>query len=198
MTNMPVTADPDLAFAERDLSMLKGGGMESDRPYITWGQLVALRKAGRGQELRKYALIMKMPGGVKNGTPGAGAVIAMPAEKVDKWYGQGYRACLSSDDLTLVEFPTPPEPKVWFPSMVEEALQRGEVIPEEMAPAGYIGPTLSIKAMREQVNASRGGTERTASDGAPEIFYCTDLECSRFFDSETGRSQHERTHKAQE
>lgn len=154
---MPAAADPDMAFAERDDTMLRGGGMESDRPYVTWGQLQALQKAGRGADLRKYALIMRMPSA--KGVPGAGVPVAMPAEKQQKWYGQGFRPCVSVDDTSLVVFPTPPEPRVWLPSMVEESISRGEVIPEEMAPAGYIGPTMSIKALREAENARLAGGE---------------------------------------
>lgn len=152
---MPAAANPDMAFAERDDTMLRGGGMDSDRPYVTWGQFLALQNAGRGAELRKYALIMRMP--TAKGAPGAGPPVAMPAEKQQKWYGQGFRPCVSVDDLSLAYFPPPPEPRVWLPSMVEESIARGEVIPEEMAPAGYIGPTMSIKAMREAENRKRAG-----------------------------------------
>lgn len=196
MTSQPIetaTLNADELFAERDLSMLKGGGMESDRPYITWGQLIALRKAGRGQELRKYALIMRMPGGAKNSVPGAGNPVAMPAEKERKWFGQGFRACVSVDDTSLVVFPPPPEPRIWLPSMVEEAMGRGEVIPDEMAPQGYIGPTLSIKAMRAEINAGESAPMSMAQPGQPEIFHCTAENCARFFDSEQGRGLHERT-----
>lgn len=89
------------------------------------------------------------------GTPGVGAVVAMPAEKLQKWIGQGYRPTQGVEDHEVHEFPERPPPRQCLPSMVEDAMALGEPIPEEMAPVGYLGQTFKLKPKATRARTSK-------------------------------------------
>lgn len=161
MPTMQVAApeNPDVAFAERDYAIRKGGGMTEDRPLISWAEYLQLR-AGRRDQLRKYAIAYYGPN-AKTGERGGdrSQPLAMPAEKHAKWWAQGYKP------VDYIDPGPPPPPRRWLPSMVEEAIDKGEPIPEEMRPVGYFGPTFKAGAgaIGEPADAS------TAAEFATEL-----------------------------
>lgn len=178
-----VTERPDLVQGSPDLNIRKGVGYGEDRTHISYPQYEALMQTPEGRaRVRKLAVIMRAPLVGKNGaiTPGAGEPVAMPAEKFQKWYGQGYRPTNGVDDHSLYEFPTPQPPNRWYPSMVEEAIARGEPIPRDLKPAGYSGPVFDL-------DAPAGGT-----DGLT-VYRCEVDGCQRFFDSPQGLARHTTT-----
>ena len=123
--------------SEPDMEIRRGNGVDDERAVLTWAEYQERR--GSGLNMARYALPMRERG--RDGQPGTGSPVLMPAEKYLKWYSQGYRPVASTEDFTVVEFPPAPRPTRWFPSMVEEAIQNGEPIPSELRPPGYFGPT---------------------------------------------------------
>lgn len=140
---VPAPEAPGVVQAERDMAIRRGGGMDDTRPLIAYDELRELQESGQGVRLRRYGVVMRAPD--RAGSPGVGAVVAMPAEKFQKWIGQGYRPTEGVEDHDLHPFPEPPPPRQWLPSMVEDAMALGEPIPEEMAPVGYLGQTFKLK-----------------------------------------------------
>jgi hypothetical protein len=159
----PTIQHPELVQAERDMAIRRSGGLEETRSLLTYAEVRELQERGQGSQLRRYGIVMRGPDRV--GEPGAGAVVALPAEKLHKWFGQGYRPTRSLEDHELVAFPEPPEPAMWLPSMVEDAIARGEPIPEELSPAGYMGEQFSLKKRRaaQHSPSKRPVGEATAS-----------------------------------
>lgn len=145
----PTASRPNLVYAEPDADMRRGGGMSGERPLISYDEMVAMWQAGRGPQFVKYAIAMRPPN--RAGQPGVGAPMQMPAEKFQKWFGQGYRPTKSPTDHDLYEFPEPPSPNRWLPSMVDDAISNGQPIPASLAPAGYIGPVFDDAAARTMV-----------------------------------------------
>lgn len=181
---MPNAVDPDLFLAERDTSMRRGGGMEDDRPRIAYTDIekVLARADGAGQ-IRKFSVVMHGP---VNGVPGADPTpIAMPAEKYQKWWGQGYRP------QGYVDLGPPPPPTRWLPSMIEGAIDEGKPIPEEMKPLGYYGPTFKMGVWVDPLTGDKPAGSITP---APTIYYCPSPDCQRFFDSPDGVNGHARSH----
>ena len=151
--------NPAMVSAARDMGIRKGGGMDTGRPVISYAELKEAQHGGKGDGLRRFAIVMRMPDS-RTGEPGAGPAVAMPAEKAQKWFGQGYRFCVGGPppagsaenyDTTLVdERPAPVDAdRQWVPSMVSDGMAKGEPIPIEMAPPGYVGPMFSLKELRE-------------------------------------------------
>lgn len=139
---VPAPTAPSMVEAAPDLTIRRGGGVEDTRPLISYTEVKEMQASGQGVRLRQYGVVMRGPG--KAGA-GAGAVIAMPAEKLQKWIGQGYRPTQGVSDHDLYEYPAAPPPIRWLPSMIEEAIDAGEKIPEDLAPAGYSGPTFKVE-----------------------------------------------------
>lgn len=141
------------AEASRDMGLRRGGGIQTDKPPISYRHYREAIEAGAGKSLANYGIVMRMPD--KRGAPGAGPVVLMPANKATKWFGQGYRFCAGerrgdgSFDDTLIVHRTDSTPRRWVRSMVEDGMALGEPIPEEMADPGYTGPTFSLKAQRD-------------------------------------------------
>ena len=209
MVNLQVEAD-------LDFDLRRGGGVEDDRPLLSYAEFELMQ--ARGVRPSRYALVYLAPP-EKGGLP-----IAMPAEKHGKWFGQGYRPVVGmrengTMDLTLWEYPEPPMPVRWTPSMIENAIAHGDPIPEHVAPPGYIGAftepvvvegagvvpaeatgtTTTIVDLSQPVpSGDSGGTALLdAETPAPELFYCDVGDCTRFFDSPQGRGGHKaRDHKA--
>jgi hypothetical protein len=148
----PTIQHPELVQAERDMVIRRSGGLEETRALLSYDEVSEMRESGQGSQLRRFGIVMRGPD--RKGEPGAGAVVALPAEKFQKWFGQGYRPTKSVEDHELIEYPEPPEPQMWLPSMVEDAIGRGEAIPEELAPVGYMGEMFSLKERREARDAS--------------------------------------------
>jgi hypothetical protein len=163
--HVPAPTAPGVVQAERDMAIRRGGGMDDTRPLIAYDELRALQEAGRGVKLRQYGVVMRAPD--RDGTPGAGAVLALPAEKFQKWIGQGYRPTQSVEDHAVREFPAPPPPLQWLPSMVEDAMALGEPVPEEMAPTGYMGVTFKLKPKRQAVARAAASKASKASTSEP-------------------------------
>ena len=159
---MPAPTAPGVVEAERDMAIRRGGGMDDTRPLIAYDELRELQDAGQGVRLRRYGVVMRAPD--RAGAPGAGAVVAMPAEKFQKWIGQGYRPTQGVENHELRPFPEPPPPRQWLPSMVEDAMALGEPIPEEMAPVGYLGETFKLKPKASRSRASKAASAETGSE----------------------------------
>lgn len=143
-------ADPNMVFAELDFAQRDnlriGGGVQEERPIINWAQLVAAR-ARRPSAIRRYFIVMWGPRGKGDGP------YRMPAEKAQKWWGQGYRP------VDWVYKP-PPFPRRWVPSMIEDAIDKGIPIPAEMAPDGYGGPVFRIKRREYELSPEEATPER--------------------------------------
>ena len=184
--SMPQAVDPDVFFAERDFDLRRGGGMEEDRPMILYTDIekVLARPDGAGQ-IRKFAVAMHGP--TKAGVGTDPIAIAMPAEKFQKWWGQGYRPS------GYVAPPAPPPPTRWLPSMVDDAIAGGLPIPEEMRPPGYYGPTFKAGAVVADVLVG----DEPDGGPAPTIYRCPAPGCARFFDSQDGVNGHARSHQSQ-
>jgi hypothetical protein len=181
-------ADATLALAEnRYADARKGGGVNDDR--IIEEDYTALDGYRARGMIMRVAVPMHPPNnkGVVDMTT---EPMLMPADKYQKWFGRGFRP------VNYVE-PVPAPPTRWLPSMVEEAIAEGKPIPEELRPQGYIGPTFVIKRDIQELEANP--LEQTDAlpigkvDVGPEVFYCSDNDCARFFDSAQGKTQHERT-----
>lgn len=159
----PTIQHPELVQAERDTAIRRSGGLEETRALLSYEEVREMQTSGQGSQLRRFGIVMRGPD--RKGEPGAGAVVALPAEKFQKWFGQGYRATKSVQDHELVEQTEPPEPQMWLPSMVEDAIGRGEAVPEELAPVGYMGEMFSLKERREarDSEASKSGTAAKVS-----------------------------------
>ncbi len=180
----PATPDVRADFA-LDLEMQRGGGMNSSRPVISYNDLQEYRLA---QRVTQVAVAMHPPtqqGHVNMDSP----LVALPAEKYHKWFGKNWRP----DGYVT---PTPPPPTRWLQSMIEEAMNKGEPIPEEMRPPGYMGPTFQIQREVQQLEQDPllAPALNATADG-PDLFHCSDDDCKRFFDSATGRDAHARSHK---
>lgn len=146
MVMQPSTStDPGMVHAEIDMGVRKGTEMD-DRPLIGFADVKAYQDSGRGVQLKRFGLVMRAPS--TNGIPGGGVAVIMPADKFQKWWGQGYRPTKTAEDHSLYEFAPPPAPTRWLASMVEEAIAAGDPIPEDMAPAGYYGPTFAARKRR--------------------------------------------------
>lgn len=183
---------PDLVVAGPDLNIRKGVGYGEDRTMVSYAQYLTLMETPEGRaRVRKLAIVMRAPLVDKNGRiqqPGGGEVVAMPAEKFQKWFGQSYRPTVSTEDYGLYEFPAPPPPNRWLPSMVEEAITQGLPIPRELKPPGYAGPVFDFPA---------NTTTEAASAVTPELFRCDVAGCTRFFDSAQGLGRHKTEHKSE-
>ncbi len=156
---MTKPANPALTgvSAARDMGIRRGGGMESDLPVLSYANMVEAQKAGMGVNLRRYSVIMRMP--TNKGVPAdqiadheeLPPLVRMPANKANKWYGQGYRFVDGTDDgaggynTELVVHVQDATPRQWLPSMVSDAIYAGEPIPAEMAPPGYTGETFPLR-----------------------------------------------------
>ena len=160
----PTIQHPELVQAERDMAIRRSGGLEETRALLSYDEVQEMQASGQGSQLRRFGIVMRGPD--RKGEPGAGAVVALPAEKFQKWFGQGYRATKSIQDHELVEQPAPPEPQMWLPSMVEDAIGRGEAIPEELAPVGYMGEMFSLKARRAERDANAATSEAASKPSA--------------------------------
>ena len=159
----PTIQHPELVQAERDIAIRRSGGLEETRALLSYEEVSEMQASGQGSQLRRFGIVMRGPD--RKGEPGAGAVVALPAEKFQKWFGQGYRPTKSIADHELIEYPEPPEPQMWLPSMVEDAIARGEPIPEELAPVGFMGEMFSLKARRAErdAHAAAADTELKSS-----------------------------------
>lgn len=203
-------ANPGLIAAGPDEeAIIRGAGVGDDREIVSYTQLDAMVRAGRN--IRKLAVAYHPPDA--RGRPGAHpSIVALPAEKDVKWFGRGYRP-------VGWEAPVVPEPRLLLPSMVEELIEKGEPVPEEMAPPGYLGPTYSLKERRAALNQQRAATDDVPPDfpaadlaeeraaleelrgdiearvaTLPVLHYCS-KECGRFFDSPEAQRGHEATCK---
>lgn len=180
-----VSANPELVTGGPDLDIRRGYDASEERQVISFDQYQSI-PAGpdRPRTVRRYAVLMRAPKMDKKGRlleAGGGEAVAMPAEKFQKWFGQHYRPTKSLDDLSLYEYPEPPAPTRWLPSMIDDAIAEGKPIPSEMRPAGYMGPTFDLAA-------------QTASAVSDDIYRCTAEACKRFFDSAQGLAVHAREH----
>lgn len=152
---MPV--NDGIVLAEPDLDIRKGTEMDDERPLISTAEVIATQKAGNGQSLARYAVVMRAPD--DRGNPGAGNVVKMPADLFQKWYGQGYRGTNGVTDHTLFVYPKHQPVTRWLPSMIEEAITRGEAIPEDMCPPGYYGPTFVPPKRKRQIQVAPEGID---------------------------------------
>ena len=116
--------------ADLDLQMRRGGGERAVRPVISYKELDYYRSKNM---ITTVDVAMHMPN--EKGVPSdmRTTIVAMPAEKYQKWWKQGYRP----QNYVHVE---PKPPVRWLASMVEDAIDKGESIPEQMVPDGYMGP----------------------------------------------------------
>ena len=180
-----VASNPELVTGGPDLDIRRGYDASEERQVISYDQYQAI-PAGpdRPRAVRRYAVLMRAPKMDKKGRlleAGGGEAVAMPAEKFQKWFGQHYRPTKSLDDLSLYEFPEPPAPTRWLPSMIDDAIAEGKPIPREMRPAGYMGPVFDLDA-----------PPTVAAPVADDIHRCTADDCKRFFDSAQGLAVHVR------
>ena len=170
---------PDLVTGGPDLDIRRGYDASEDRQVISYAQYLTIPSGpDRARNMRRYAVLMRTPKIDKKGKlleAGGGEVVAMPAEKFLKWYGQHYRPTQSVNDHALYEFPTPPEPTRWLPSMIEDAIAEGRAIPNEMRPLGYVGPTFDLQPTKV---------------AAPTIYSCDEGTCGRFYDTPQGLALH--------
>lgn len=174
-------ASPDV-IGTPDLNIRRGVGFGDDRTLISYEQYRAIMQQPDGpSRIRRMAVVMRAPLVNKRGQieqAGGGEVVAMPAEKFQKWYGQHYRPTVSVEDHDLYEFPEPAPPTRWLPSMIEEAIAQGLPIPRELKPAGYAGPVFDLDAPTVPQNADLA------------IHRCDEPQCARFFDSAQGLALH--------
>lgn len=184
--------------AAPDFAIRKGGGMTDERPVLSWPEFLELKSGPNRNRVRRYALAYYGPH-AKTGERGWDRTpILMPAEKHQKWWGQGYLP------IGYVQLPERP-PRRWLPSMIEDAIDKGLPIPEELRPPGYYGPVIPRTATVAAVAAPElpGPAVEAWRDAAPVMFTCRIEGCvgangrPRFFDTERARLLHEQNaHKA--
>lgn len=202
-----VTAEhPDIVSSSPDFNLRRGIGYgdEESRRIVTFAQYeqaMALQDGSGRRQVRRWGLVMRPPVINKRGqveTYGGGEPVVMPAEKFLKWFGQGYRPCKGPDDHDLYEFPAPPPPARWTGSMVEDAIAEGRAIPEDMAPAGYMGPVFKTQRQVVDEGTVTAGVAQAVASAGPTLYSCEATDCSRFFDSAQGLAVHKRNeHKVE-
>ncbi len=167
------------AVHEPQLDLIKrGGGLTENRIVVPYTQLDDYRRKGL---INKVGVAMHPP--IKLGVPSDMQTepALMDAGKYHKWWKQGYRPV----GYVAVE---PPPPRRWLRSMVDDSISKGEVIPEEMRPPGYMGDTFQVKRNIQQleVDPMLGSTKVRPANS------CSADGCDRHFKSEHGLKTHVR------
>ncbi len=170
---MAGAAHPDLAMGTAEIPDVVGevrwgfSPRDSKSP-IAYEDMLKVRSQ-RGGEVKRYCCFYRAPN--KKGEPGQGDVWALEAQKDMKHRAKGYRP-LSREGLrdghTLWEAGPPPPPARWSASMIQDAVQKGQPIPQSMAPKGYFGPTF-VQDMPDPLTLGADGLLRDADGNVSDL-----------------------------